>query len=186
MNIPLKQTFIATGILAAIAAMSIRPAFAEKVEAPDAKGNNQPVATAKQVEATTEAGEGEVHVDVDSPSTTDDAKPNEVKQISGGQEEKPYSRKDAYRASTNQIVLHYGDEIWGLGPLVDVLNERGYPTIAIPGGKKENVEVFIGRGKFGNYNQDDIGSGTLGSNAIDFYDRKLGNEGGARPVALAQ
>ncbi len=85
-----------------------------------------------------------------------------------------WTRKSAYRASTNQIVLHYGDGIDGADQIANILNRQGYPTIAVHGGTEGQVELFIGRGKFGKYTQDDLDGGTLGGSAINFYKRKIG------------
>lgn len=96
--------------------------------------------------------------------------------ISKAEEEKIYSRKDAYRASTNQIVLHYGEGVTGANMEADSLSDEGYPAIAVPGGSPGQVELFVGRGKFGKYSQSDLDSGTLGGSAMNFYDRKIGKD----------
>ena len=83
--------------------------------------------------------------------------------------EKTYTRKQAYRASTNQIVLHYGEGIVDADLLAVVLTEDGYPAIALPGGSDGQVELFVGRGKFGFYDQRDLNRETLGGNAQTFY-----------------
>ena len=76
------------------------------------------------------------------------------------------TRKEAYRASTNRIVLHYGEGIVGTASLVRVLGKQGYPTIAIPGAKPGQVELFVNRKMPGKYNQHDLDSGTLGGDAV--------------------
>ncbi|MCF6281982.1 MAG: hypothetical protein L3J28_07190 [Candidatus Polarisedimenticolaceae bacterium] len=57
--------------------------------------------------------------------------------------QKHLSRKEAYRASTGQIVLHYGQGIKRVNNIKDVLLERGYPTIAYPGGPQGLIELFV-------------------------------------------
>ena len=76
------------------------------------------------------------------------------------------TRKEAYRASTNRIVLHYGEGIRLAEILAQGLTEQGYPTIAIPGGKPGQVELFVNRKMPGKYNQHDLDSGTLGGDAV--------------------
>ena len=95
--------------------------------------------------------------------------------LAHAEEEKIYSHKEAYRASTNQIVLHYREGIhadWVVAALV----QKGYPAIAVPGGSPGQVELFVGRGKFGKYSQNDLDNGRLGGSAMNFYDRKIGKD----------
>jgi len=82
-----------------------------------------------------------------------------------------YSRKEAYQASTNQIVLHYGEGILDADLLARGLSEQGYPTISVSGGPAERVHLFINRGGIVRYafTQRDLDSGTLGGTAINFY-----------------
>lgn len=87
--------------------------------------------------------------------------------------QKTYTGKDAYRASTSQIVLHYGEEMLAVDLLAKDFTERGCPAVALPGGPKGQVEMFIGRGKFGTYNQRDIDRGNLGGDAVIFYEYRI-------------
>ena len=82
---------------------------------------------------------------------------------------RPWERKAAFRASEGRIVLHYGEGIELADLLAEGLTERGYPTIAVPGGPKGLVELFIGKKIFGKYDQDKLEGGSLGSDAIDFF-----------------
>ncbi|MCP4319685.1 MAG: hypothetical protein GY789_27830 [Hyphomicrobiales bacterium] len=119
-------------------------------------GNNQPVATAQQVEATPEAKE-KTHVGFDSETTVGEAKKPEdveVKQVSG--EQISYSRGEAYRASGDRdpetgeiknirIVLHYGKGVY-IDSTVRSLEVDDYPVTALPGGPDGKVKLFVGRG----------------------------------------
>lgn len=85
---------------------------------------------------------------------------------------KPWTRKAAFRASTNQIVLHYGegkDLDWVVDILAEGLSETGYPAIAVPGGPKEKIEMFVGRKMPGTYTEDDLAGGILGMHAERFF-----------------
>jgi hypothetical protein len=87
---------------------------------------------------------------------------------------KTYSYFQAMKASEDgHIVLHYGAWVWGLGPVVDVLQEDGYPVAAMVGGPKGAVRVFMNgqssRQKFDD--QDDIGNGFLGGMISEVYDK---------------
>lgn len=90
-------------------------------------------------------------------------------------QEKIYSRKDAYRASTGRIILHYGEGMKRVINIAEILSERGYPTVAYPGGPESGVALFVGRG-IGKriYDQDDIDDGTLGGHAMTIYKDRIG------------
>ena len=90
------------------------------------------------------------------------------------EEQQVFSRKEAYRASTNQIVLHYGAGMKGVGQIEEILNERGYPTAAYAGGPDGQIQLFVGRGIFGLYDQDDLDNGALGGDAIMLYQERVG------------
>ena len=87
--------------------------------------------------------------------------------------QKLYSRKEAYRASTGRIVLHYGKGTKRAENIAEILNDRGYPAVAYPGGPEGLVELFIHRGIAGKYNQDSIDDGELGGNAIMLYEERV-------------
>ncbi len=173
MNGKLKAAF---GILGVSAVML----FSRGVAAAEKPGKLQTEPTKISVELNQVAGSDNVVVD-GSPVREDNVSEHEVKKASGGQEE--YTRKAAYRASTDQIVLHYGEGVEDVPIFASVLIKRGYPTVALPGGAEGKIELFIGRGKFGTYDQRDLDDGTLGGNAMDFYDRKLGKENYTRKAA---
>jgi len=90
------------------------------------------------------------------------------------EQQKTYSRKEAYRVSTGRIVLHYGSGTKGVKQIEEILNEKGYPTVAYPGGPEDMVSLFIHRSRPINYDQDDIDDGTLGSTAMNIYMDRLG------------
>ncbi len=78
------------------------------------------------------------------------------------------SRKEAYRASTGKIVLHYGEGIERIDSAEEGLNMAGYPTVALPGGKPGQVEIFVNK-KIPKmfFSQGDLDGGTVGGLAMD-------------------
>ena len=90
------------------------------------------------------------------------------------EEQQVFSRKEAYRASTSQIVLHYGAGMKRVQNIEDVLNGMGYPTAAYAGGPDGQIQLFVGRGIFGLYDQDDLDDGSLGDDAIVIFQERIG------------
>jgi hypothetical protein len=103
-----------------------------------------------------------------------------------GEEEKVYSRKEAFQASGERdmktfeiinpkIILHYGEGIKDADLLAEVLRERGYRAFAFPGGPKGMVEIMVGAGILKNkYDQRALDRGTIGGIAEDIYNTKFG------------
>lgn len=87
--------------------------------------------------------------------------------------QKTYSRKEAYRASENQIVLHYGKGVNRVEHIKAILNGKGYPAVTYEGGAKGQVELFIHRGIIGKYDQGGVDNGELGSDAMTFYNKRV-------------
>lgn len=85
---------------------------------------------------------------------------------------KPWARKAAFQASEGRIVLHYGEGIEEISAQLEAetLSDRGYPAIAVPGGPKGMVELFIGKKIIpGMYDKHKLNNGGLGSDAIELY-----------------
>lgn len=102
-----------------------------------------------------------------------------------GDEGKNYSQKEAYQASGEwdletfeiknpKIVFHYGDGFKFANNIVQVMREKLYPVIAIPGGPKDKVEVIVGTISVGTYDQRALHRGTIAGDASDVYDTRFG------------
>ena len=98
-----------------------------------------------------------------------------IQKIRTIEEQQKYSRKEAYRASTDRIILHYGKGIRGVDQITEILIERGYPAVAYPGGPEGLVELFIHRGIVGKYDQDAVDDGELGGHAITIFKERVGS-----------
>tara|TARA_B100000614_G_C14495443_1_gene472436 strand:+ start:616 stop:1074 length:459 start_codon:yes stop_codon:yes gene_type:complete len=85
-----------------------------------------------------------------------------------------HTRKEAFLDSTGKIIIHYGDNIEGVPATILALRNLGYPTFAYAGAEDRTVELFIDRGKFGLYSQDDLNSGLVGGYASRFYNDRVG------------
>jgi len=85
------------------------------------------------------------------------------------------TRKEAFRASTNQIVYHVGEGIVGMPAEVLSLQDDGYKVSAFLGGKPGEVECWVAKGRCGKYNQDKIFDGTMSGIASLMYDDRLGS-----------
>ena len=94
--------------------------------------------------------------------------------ITHSETQKKYSRKEAYRASTNRIVLHFGEGIKRVEHIAEILNRKGYPAVALAGGPGKNVSLFVHRSRPINYDQEDVDDGTLGGIAINIYKDRFG------------
>lgn len=83
----------------------------------------------------------------------------------------------ASQASTNQIVLHYGLGIRVISAEIkaESLTRDGYPAVAIPGGPRGEIEVFVARKVLGTYSAVDLNTGLLGMHAKQFYDKYIKN-----------
>lgn len=88
-------------------------------------------------------------------------------------EQKEYSRKEAYRASTGRIVLHYGEGTEDANMIAKILNENGYPTIAIKGAAANTVSLFVNRSYPVEYQEADFNNGRLLDDASSGYDRRV-------------
>jgi len=130
------------------------------------------IATWLAVNPANALAQGEVHA---ATLPDDKATPTRLVPQSGNastpEAQKPWTRKQAFRASTNQIVLHYGEGIEGIDIEIGALAKAGYPAIAVPGGSPGQVELFVARRKFGTYKQHYLDSGTLGGDGILFFDK---------------
>lgn len=87
---------------------------------------------------------------------------------------KPWTRKAAFQASEGRIVLHYGEE--GIREIsarleAESLSDSGYPAIAVPGGLKGAVEMFVGEKIIGKYDQDQLDTSFVGFLAMRFYEK---------------
>jgi hypothetical protein len=81
----------------------------------------------------------------------------------------------ASQASTNQIVLHYGVGVRIISAEMgaESLSLNGYPAVAIPGGPRGQIEVFVARKVLGTYSAIDLNTGLLGMHAEQFYDKYI-------------
>lgn len=81
----------------------------------------------------------------------------------------------ASQASTNQIVLHYGlgVRIISAEIIAENLTLDGYPAVAIPGGPRGLIEVFVAREGLGEYSTIDLNTGLLSMNAKRYYDKYI-------------
>lgn len=81
----------------------------------------------------------------------------------------------ASQASTNQIVLHYGLGVRVISAEIkaESLTLEGYPAVAIPGGPRGEIEVFVAREVLGTYSALELNNGVLGIHAKQFYDKYI-------------
>lgn len=88
---------------------------------------------------------------------------------------KKYSFGEAYRKSTDKIVLHYGRNIKLADLAAEALTEEGYEAIALAGGPDNIIALFVDRTKTHlHYSQDDLNSGKVGSTAMSLYLKRVG------------
>lgn len=90
-----------------------------------------------------------------------------------------YTRKQAFRASTGKIVLHYGTGIDGAPMMADILRKDCYPAIAVAGGKPGTVSIFVHRGYPVDYRQIDLDNGRLGGTSSNIFDDRVGKPEGS-------
>lgn len=95
------------------------------------------------------------------------------------------TRKEAFRASTDQIVLHVGDGVEGVEASVLSLKMSDYKVSAFYGGEFGKVDCFVARRRCGSYDQADIFDATMSGVASIAYDERLGAPEGVKPVDLA-
>lgn len=93
-------------------------------------------------------------------------------------------RRDAFRASTEQIVYHVGPGIRGVEDDVVGLRNLGYQVTAFYGGEPGQVECFIDRMPCGEYDQATVFDGTMSGTAAVLYNQRLG-EPTARRTSVA-
>lgn len=109
---------------------------------------------------------------------------------------KIYSKKEAYRASGERdkktfkiknpkIVLHYGEGIIDADLLAEVLRERSYPAVAYPGGPDGLIEIMVGRGIVGTYDQRALDRGTVGGISRDIYNSRFGKPVKSQKASLS-
>lgn len=81
----------------------------------------------------------------------------------------------ASQASTNQIVLHYGLGVRVISAEMkaESLTLAGYPAVAIPGGPRGEIEVFVARKVLGTYSALELNNGVLGIHAEQFYNKYI-------------
>jgi hypothetical protein len=84
------------------------------------------------------------------------------------------SRRDAFRASTDQIVLHVGDGMRGIEAQVVSLQNDGYRVSAFHGSEPGQVECFVNNRRCGVYGQDQVFDATMSGTASIIYDERLG------------
>ncbi|MEM6413299.1 MAG: hypothetical protein AAF720_01410 [Pseudomonadota bacterium] len=84
------------------------------------------------------------------------------------------TRKEAYRASTGKIVLHYGEGILDADLVAESLVKRSYPALVFAGGPENQVEMFIDRKPAGKFTQRDLNLGDVGGLAISLFDEHVG------------
>lgn len=87
----------------------------------------------------------------------------------------PMTSEAASQASTNQIVLHYGlgVRIISAEMIAENLTRDGYPAVAISGGPRGHVEVFVAKEGRGIYTTIDLNTGLLSMNAKKYYDEYI-------------
>lgn len=73
-----------------------------------------------------------------------------------------------------KMVLHYGDDIKNADLAARGFNERGYNTVALPGGKPGTISLIINRSHPIEYTQRELYDGTLVSDARIFYKERVG------------
>ena len=88
--------------------------------------------------------------------------------------QEPWKRRAAFKASSAQIVFHYGAGFHDADLLAEVLSEKGYTTIAVPGGPDGKMEMFVGRKMPGTYSQRELNDGTAGGDAMEFHRKYIG------------
>jgi hypothetical protein len=89
-------------------------------------------------------------------------------------EDRPYTARDAYRASTCRVILHYGEGLQSAGLIAQILREDdGIDAHALAGGEPGQVELFLDRGSFGFYSQRQLNRGELASDAASFFVREM-------------
>lgn len=94
------------------------------------------------------------------------------------------SRRDAFRASTDQIIYHVGEGMRGIEAQVLSLQNDGYRISAFYGGKPGQVECFVARLPCGEYNQDQVFDATMSGTASILYDERIG-EPSTQPTSVA-
>lgn len=88
--------------------------------------------------------------------------------------ENEVSRRDAYRASTEQIVYHVGSGVDGVEGDVVGLRNLGYRVTAYFGGEPGQVECFVDRMPCGEYDQATVFDGTMSGTAAVLYNQRIG------------
>ena len=123
--------------------------------------------------------QGEDHALTPSPSSGKDLKTDRVWQHTPIASKMPgiMTSEAASQASTNQIVLHYGVGVRIISAEMGAenLSLNGYPAVAIPGGPRGQIEVFVARKVLGTYSTVDLNTGLLGMHAEQFYDKYIKN-----------
>ncbi len=114
----------------------------------------------------------EKSIGVDSLSGEQKKAAANTEQVSGGQD--VYSTKEAWQASADGIVLHYGEGFLGADIAAGGYSKRGFNCIALPGGPDGQVDVIVGKSVPLRYTQDDLDSGTVGAHAMRFYRDRIG------------
>lgn len=95
--------------------------------------------------------------------------------VSEGFEERDYSRKEAFHASTGRIVFHYGKGLdIEAADSVRLLSKHGYPAIFLPGGKDGTISVFVNRSYPIDYTGDSIIDGAMDDTAIGIFHDRVG------------
>lgn len=84
------------------------------------------------------------------------------------------SAKEAYRASTDRIVLHYGEGIMHPNLYADALDEMGYPALALAGGPRGKVKIWAARRPVGEFGQESLRSGVAVTAATMIYEELVG------------
>ncbi len=95
-------------------------------------------------------------------------------------------RKIAYRASTDQVVLHYGEGIPDVAMIAfeNVAEEKNYPVDVFAGGEPGMVEMFIHRKPVGKYTRGQLADGTVAGHMQYFYEKVVGSRPDLRTASL--
>lgn len=101
-----------------------------------------------------------------------------VLSASGGVPLPSAAAKAALRASEGRIVLFCGPGIRGIDGAELGLNRMGCPALAIGGGAPNTIRLFVDRRPVPRvYTQKTMIDGTLGYEAVAFYNRFVGKPG---------
>ena len=85
-----------------------------------------------------------------------------------------YTRKEAYHASDGQIMFNYGERIKRVEVLAEVLTEKGFTAVALPGAKPGAVYMRVAKSKAFKLTQNDIDSARAGLLTENLFIKRVG------------